>query len=36
VGMFQSPLRGLATVLAGPLRNLVYATDAVRKHKAGA
>jgi large subunit ribosomal protein L10 len=34
-GMLQAPLRGLATVLAGPLRNLVYATDAVRKQKAG-
>ncbi|NLY75878.1 MAG: 50S ribosomal protein L10 [Firmicutes bacterium] len=35
VGMFQAPLRGLVTVLSGPLRNLTYAVEAVRKQKAG-
>ena len=34
-GMLQSPMRGLVTVLSGPLRNLAYATEAVRKQKAG-
>ncbi len=34
-GVLQAPLRGLATVLSGPLRNLAYATEAVRKQKAG-
>ena len=34
-GLFQSPMRGLVTVLSGPLRNLAYATEAVRKQKAG-
>ena len=34
-GMLQAPLRGLVTVLSGPLRNLAYATEAVRKQKAG-
>lgn len=36
VGMFQAPIRGLVTVLSGPLRNLTYAVEAVRKQKAGA
>lgn len=35
-GMFNSPMRGLVTVLSGPLRNLAYAIEAVRKQKAGA
>lgn len=35
VGMFQAPLRGMVTVLAGPLRNFAYAVEAVRKQKAG-
>ncbi|HOP73604.1 MAG TPA: 50S ribosomal protein L10 [Bacillota bacterium] len=34
-GMFQAPLRGMVTVLAGPLRNFAYAVEAVRKQKAG-
>ncbi len=34
-GMLQAPLRGLATVLSGPLRNVTYAVEAVRKQKAG-
>ncbi len=34
-GVLQAPLRGLATVLSGPLRNLTYAVEAVRKQKAG-
>lgn len=33
-GMFQAPMRGLVTVLSGPLRNVTYALDAVRKQKA--
>lgn len=35
VGVMQAPLRGMATVLAGPMRKLVYAVDAVRKKQAG-
>lgn len=34
-GMLQAPMRGLVTVLSGPLRNLTYAVEAVRKQKAG-
>jgi large subunit ribosomal protein L10 len=34
-GVLQAPIRGLVTVLSGPLRNLAYATEAVRKQKAG-
>lgn len=34
-GMLQAPMRGLVTVLSGPMRNLVYALDAVRKKQAG-
>lgn len=34
-GMFQAPMRGLVTVLAGPLRNFAYAVEAVRKQQAG-
>ncbi len=34
-GMFQAPMRGLVTVLSGPLRNAVYAVEAIRKQKAG-
>ena len=34
-GVLQAPMRGLVTVLSGPLRNLAYATEAVRKQKAG-
>jgi len=34
-GLFQSPLRGLVTVLSGPLRNFAYAVEAVRKKQAG-
>lgn len=34
-GMLQAPMRGLVTVLSGPMRNLVYAVDAVRKKQAG-
>lgn len=33
-GMLQAPLRGLATVLSGPLRNVTYAVEAIRKQKA--
>lgn len=35
-GMLQAPMRGLVNVLSGPLRNLTYAVEAVRKQKAGA
>lgn len=35
VGMMQAPLRGMATVLSGPMRNFVYALEAIRKQKAG-
>ncbi|NLW46543.1 MAG: 50S ribosomal protein L10 [Firmicutes bacterium] len=35
-GMLQAPIRGLVTVLSGPLRNLTYAVEAVRKQKAEA
>ena len=34
-GLLQSPMRGLVTVLSGPLRNMAYALEAVRKQKAG-
>jgi large subunit ribosomal protein L10 len=34
-GVMQAPIRGLATVLAGPMRKMVYALEAVRKQKAG-
>jgi large subunit ribosomal protein L10 len=34
-GLLQSPMRGLVTVLSGPMRNLVYAVDAVCKKQAG-
>lgn len=34
-GMLQSPIRGLVTVLSGPMRKLAYAVEAVRKQKAG-
>ena len=34
-GMLQAPMRGLAIVLAGPLRKVAYAVEAVRKQKAG-
>ena len=34
-GMLQAPVRGLVTVLSGPLRNFAYAVEAVRKQKAG-
>ncbi|TCL54302.1 LSU ribosomal protein L10P [Hydrogenispora ethanolica] len=34
-GLMQAPLRGMATVLSGPIRNLVYAVEAIRKQKAG-
>ncbi|MGD9155448.1 MAG: 50S ribosomal protein L10 [Bacillota bacterium] len=34
-GMFQAPLRGLVTVLAGPLRGFACAVEAIRKQKAG-
>ncbi len=34
-GMIQSPLRGLASVLAGPMRNLVCGFEALRKMRAG-
>lgn len=33
VGQIQWPLTGLAFVLAGPVRNLAYAVDAIRKQK---
>lgn len=35
-GLMQAPIRGLVTVLSGPLRNVTYALEAVRKQKAGA
>lgn len=34
-GLLQAPMRGLVTVLSGPLRNAVYALEAIRKQKAG-
>jgi large subunit ribosomal protein L10 len=34
-GMLQAPVRGLVTVLAGPLRNFACAVEAIRKQKAG-
>lgn len=34
-GMLQAPMRGLVTVLSGPLRKMAYAVEAVRKQKAG-
>lgn len=34
-GMLQAPLRNMASVLAGPLRNLVYGLEALRKQRAG-
>jgi large subunit ribosomal protein L10 len=34
-GMLQAPIRGLVTVLSGPLRNVAYAVEAIRKQKAG-
>jgi large subunit ribosomal protein L10 len=34
-GLFQAPVRGLVTVLSGPLRNFAYVVEAVRKQKAG-
>ncbi|BCV23155.1 50S ribosomal protein L10 [Moorella sp. Hama-1] len=33
VGGFQAPLAGLVNVLAGNIRNLVYALEAIRKQK---
>ena len=36
VGGFQAPIAGLAGVLSGTLRSLVYAVDAVRQHKESA
>lgn len=33
VGGFQAPLSGLVNVLAGNMRNLVYALEAIRKKK---
>lgn len=35
-GLMQAPMRGLVTVLSGPLRNVTYALEAVRKQKAEA
>jgi large subunit ribosomal protein L10 len=35
VGMLQAPIRGLVTVLAGPLRSFACAIEAIRKQKAG-
>lgn len=35
VGLLQSPMRGLVTVLSGPLRNVTYALEGIRKKKAG-
>jgi len=35
VGMMQAPMRGLVTVLAGPLRSFACAVEAIRKQKAG-
>ena len=34
VGLLQAPIRGLVTVLSGPLRNTAYALEALRKQKA--
>ena len=34
-GMLQAPFRGLVTVLSGPMRNLVYGLEALRKQRAG-
>jgi large subunit ribosomal protein L10 len=34
-GVIQAPMRGLVTVLSGPLRNLAYVVEAVRKKQAG-
>src|SRR5690606_19070367 len=34
-GLLQAPMRGLVTVLSGPLRNAAYAVEAIRKQKAG-
>jgi large subunit ribosomal protein L10 len=34
-GLLQAPVRGLVTVLAGPLRGLACAVEAVRRQKAG-
>ncbi len=36
LGGMQSPLSGAVSVLAGTLRNFVYALEAVRKQRAGA
>ncbi len=33
-GMLQAPVRGLVTVLSGPMRNLVYGLEALRKQRA--
>lgn len=35
VGIMQSPLRGLATVLNGPLRSFLMVLEAVRRQKEG-
>lgn len=35
-GLMQAPMRGLVTVLSGPLRNVTYVLEAVRKQKAEA
>ena len=35
VGGFKAPLYGLANVLSGPIRKLVYALDAINKKKGG-
>jgi large subunit ribosomal protein L10 len=35
VGGFKAPLYGLANVLSGPIRKLVYAMDAIKKQKGG-
>lgn len=34
-GQLQAPMRGLVTVLSGPLRKFAYAVEALRKQKAG-
>ncbi|HHZ19226.1 MAG TPA: 50S ribosomal protein L10 [Firmicutes bacterium] len=34
-GLLQAPMRGLVTVLSGPMRNAVYALEAIRKKQAG-
>lgn len=34
-GVFQAPLRGLAVVLSGPMRNLAYGLEALRKQRVG-